>query len=529
MGHNKLKKYKIKLDSIFKKKGLTFLRYLLDAGFDVNAVNNYGTTMLCYAAEWGNLEIAEFLVKNGADANLANSNGSKPLHIASRWGQKDIVKFLLNSGISVNSVHNDNCTPLHYVIAKSEIGRENYGEIIHILAENNADLNWVDSNGLTPLLRAAQKPRKYIVELLLKLGAKVDCLDENEWNILHCCCVQGWFKLVEILLRGRFGMDINSKTISGESPLSFAFLCSRKKMVKLLIKSGADYKCTNSTGWTILHCSVWSVPDLKIVKFLVNEGCDVNAKTSYGATPVIEAAWNLNSKPIVEYLIDYGVDVNGCNVDGWTLLHLACRNKWLEIIKSIVKKNADINAQNFENDTPLHIAVEAYKSDGKTDLIKYLLNAGANCNIENIRGKTPFNIFIKNHRDREVVYLFIINGAYFQSEDYFWMSNSALHIRDILSCTPVSTMGILNKFNHIDLLKLYTIPGVSEKLPSIERLKIASGSCVAQDMAKSVNYEIKTTKYCNVLKKRPIGLIQLCVQTLVEHYTSLNVAKLKID
>ncbi len=65
------------------------------AGADVNAADQFGQTVLVWAAYTGTLEMAELLMQHNADPNLGRS---PPLHYAARFGRADMVQLLLKYG-----------------------------------------------------------------------------------------------------------------------------------------------------------------------------------------------------------------------------------------------------------------------------------------------------------------------------------------------------------------------------------------------------------------------------------------------
>ena len=83
-------------------------------------------------------------------------------------------------------------------------------------------------------------------------------------------------------------------------------------------------------------------------------------------------------------------DVNMRDKDGRTLMHqvltnpLAYRNK----IEALLKKRADINAQDNEGKTPLYIAAER----GCLANVRSLLNKHADANIKDEKGSYPLNV-----------------------------------------------------------------------------------------------------------------------------------------
>lgn len=115
---------------------------------------------------------------------------------------------------------------------------------------------------------------------------------------------------------------------------------------------------------------------------------------------------------------------------------------------------------------------------------------------------------------------FLIHGFYFKTKDYAAISKNRLLKEGILKNTELCTLAVMNKFYNDDLPKMYGIPTVSERLPSIEKLKLLIRSKMAHSIEDSVQYEIQSKGYCNVMNVRPIVLSRLCIFTLVEHYYS---------
>lgn len=504
-------------DSIRNKKGNAWIQFFIDAGLEINTLDNEGYTMLSYAAEYGNMGIIDFLLENGADGNVVNFNGSKPLHLAAQFGHKDIVKLFLNIDIPVDSCDHNGCTALHYIADKKYIpiaARRKYQELILFLVHSGADLNAVDRKRRTPLLLAAQKTSKHIVEMFIKCGADVNCPDENQYTVLHRSSERGWSGIVKLLLEGKFDIDVNAKVSDfsdfQKTPLMIAARFCRKDIAKLLIKHGADIKCKDSVDQTSLHEACYT-ECLDLVKFFVNEGCAIDSKDSCGYSPLLVAASRENFE-IVEYLIESGADVHCCDSDGNMLIHYACENGWLDLVKSLIKKGCDPNVQGEYHDTPLHISAR-YDC---CKIIELLLNVGGDYTIENKEGLTPFQCcLIRSSVDVEGFRLFIKKGAYFKSDDYNIIVNNC-YKKVILQDTKLCTQHFINKFNNADLPKVFEMfEGVKCLLPSIEEMKISIHSKRAQDVAESVEYEIQTNGFCNVLSACPVMLYSLCVRSLV--------------
>jgi hypothetical protein len=93
-----------------------------------------------------------------------------------------------------------------------------------------------------------------------------------------------------------------------------------------------------------------------------------------------------NKPKDVEELLDQGVSPDARDAFGNTLLIIASQNGHKPIMKLLIKRSCDLNAQNNKGQTPLHFCF-AY---GYTDLGEWLVSKGANDQIRNMYGLTCY-------------------------------------------------------------------------------------------------------------------------------------------
>jgi len=103
--------------------------------------------------------------------------------------------------------------------------------------------------------------------------------------------------------------------------------------------------------------------------------------------------------------ISSGADVNSKYM-GWTLLHIAVRNKRTEIAQLLIDKGADVNAKDNRGRAPVHLAVEF----GQKAIVEALIAKGADLNIIDGRADNALTLARKNNQ-KEIAELLIKNGA----------------------------------------------------------------------------------------------------------------------
>lgn len=111
-----------------------------------------------------------------------------------------------------------------------------------------------------------------------------------------------------------------------------------------------------------------------------------------GYQPVMISCMEKNLEKFKELLTDESVKCMDPYFNS-TLLHVACEEESLEMLKMIlIKKTININALDWNGDTPLHIAC----SMGNLEIARLLLEHGAELEIKNLEGKIPLIEVLEN-------------------------------------------------------------------------------------------------------------------------------------
>ena len=146
------------------------LKYLVEAGPDMNIQCKRGYTALMYASERGKVEMVKLLTErlSVSTLNQVNDKGQTALMLAASrcTDNADILKYLVEAGADVNIQCKDGYTALMYASERGKV------EMVKLLTErlSVSTLNQVNDKGQTALMLAASRCTdnadilKYLVE-----------------------------------------------------------------------------------------------------------------------------------------------------------------------------------------------------------------------------------------------------------------------------------------------------------------------------------------------------------------------------
>ncbi len=217
---------------------------LLQAGADVNQTSEFGWTALLVATQNRYYKMGLYLLEHGADPNIANEGGWSPLYIATDnrnieggdyptrkpdMDHLEYIKRLLAAG------------------AKPNLRMSSSTETRTVFTHQ-----WLNEEGATPFLRAAQSGDLVLMKLLLEHGADPSIATDYNVTPLMVACGIGWvegvtyewspqqtYDTVKFLLD--LGADVNAQdTLDRRTALMGAAHKGRNDVIELLVQHGAD-------------------------------------------------------------------------------------------------------------------------------------------------------------------------------------------------------------------------------------------------------------------------------------------------
>ena len=224
---------------------------LLLSGADVNDKAADGTSALVIAAHSGNGELARLLLDSGADPNLMGS-GYAALHIAIGHQDLALVKALIAAGANVNAA----------VISPTPARRDGRD---HAISEQLVNT--------TPFWIAAQYRQTEILKELIAAGADTSFTTESQDTVLMLA-IDGREAFFKEETRGLVD------PAEGER--------QALKLIAYALEIGVDINARNSNGDTALHKAAARGYD-GIVQYLAEHGAELEAVNARGMTPLAYA------------------------------------------------------------------------------------------------------------------------------------------------------------------------------------------------------------------------------------------------
>ena len=328
---------------------------VLMPGVNLNNKDVLGNTALALAAATDQLAIVTTLLER-AELNVPNAIGSTPLIIAAEGGKDKIVELMLEKDADHEVQNHDG----HNALSKAIL--HGHDRVVQMLLDHDAKYR---ATTLSPgnalhIACASEKTKPDLITILVKMSVEIDALDNNHATPLHKACKAGKPENVEALLALK--ADYTVKDRHGRTPLIVAWQNGHSNVVQLLQNHANGQKTPLEPLPSDLNLPTWSLAKLGHVSIL-----------------------QTTLKASCQAINDRDPDTDS------TALHWGLRSKHpehLEITEILLKNNAETDALDDHERTPLHIA--AYL--GNYEATELLLSYKADPNIKNTWDLTPLAI-----------------------------------------------------------------------------------------------------------------------------------------
>jgi ankyrin repeat protein len=255
------------------------------------------------------------------------------------------------------------------------------------LLAGGANVNTVGEYGETPLTLALANGDASMTAKLLKAGADPKVARWNGETPLMIAAGAGSAEAVRLLLDA--GVDVNgAEPKRGQTALMWAASEGHADVVSLLLERGAKVDAVTKSGFNALVFATLK-DHAASVRRLLQAGTDPNYAMPGQTTKILALAASNGSLGAALALVEGGADPNTADRAGNTPLHVAAQKGSLELVKKLLAKGANVNAQNAPTEltgfrpvgglqTPLLIAAR----ENHIDVMKALIDAGADITLK---------------------------------------------------------------------------------------------------------------------------------------------------
>ena len=290
---------------------------LIKAGAKLNIKNDEGESPLHMAIMCSSESLVEEMIQRNISVNEKDNIGQTPCMLAAEFGSTNILKMLLNSNAKINDQDSSGCTAL--IMAIRSFLRDDTSEYdtqcIHLLIENNADVNLVDKNKcnvlMQYLIRWEEPDKQPILNLLINAGCQLDTKEKNGYNVLHLATNCWSTFLVQTFIN--HGVDVNEVTGDNHTPLyvlanDWAYNKDKSiEVAKCLLNNGANPNATHPLSVAAAYNRI------KLVEILLQCGADINdVHPNYGT--VLFNAGVVGNHAMVKLALSYKAKVNIANI-----------------------------------------------------------------------------------------------------------------------------------------------------------------------------------------------------------------------
>lgn len=313
----------------------------------------------------------------------------------------DRIEAFMPDRYLINVFNYRGMTLLHCAVDEDEI------DVMNLLMLYRADLNALDSEGLTSLDIATRNDNERSVKVLLQAGCNINtpglpiaaAAENGNWGLVKLFMQHNQFdaeheinKLFlwkEILkqpyhLKYMLQLSGNQNLLIKGTPLAHLIIQHDAPLdyLSAIIKSKEDANKRDTKGRTALHMAVREA-SLPAIEMLLTLGADPNMLDYKMKAPLhFCRSYNADEK-IIKKLIDGGALINAQDKDGRTILYSSLDNA--ELFQWLVNHHANIHLLDKNSGSIAHHAAKR----SSMDIMKVIIASGVDLNAEDGKGNTP--------------------------------------------------------------------------------------------------------------------------------------------
>jgi ankyrin repeat protein len=422
------------------------VKKLIDAGVNINLLNDKGESLLYEAAMVWALDGFRILINAGADVNLLHKKkwheilkNSMFLNVAVSNNYSDIVRVLIDKGAKINAQDDKGSTLLHIAALNGS------QDVVKLLTAKGALLDTQDDKRDTPLHKAIINKNQEIAQMLIQLGANTNLTNDDGKNPYELAYENGWIDerpgstiAAQFHYKAKKNAIVKSNsTLDKRLPDIPEEECVVKQYTSSALTTGIAEKKKFSDFQNLWYDKDSTEESLKItLHSLITHGFSLNQLYCFSTFSRDSDYFAKNFGVVIKILADDNIKFHAAHNDinaffisflvNYYTIHLkdihssSCGDTLidevngkaivLKCIESLKETESGVNLLDDEKTTPLASAVKTQR----LDIIQILIDAGADVDLKTHYVddlKTPLILAIESFYSDEIVELLLKNNA----------------------------------------------------------------------------------------------------------------------
>lgn len=323
------------VDLIYKNTNEEFIKDCLTIMDDITYVRSENTTLLHYAIDAENYEVAKFILDNELiDPNIVNVEGQTALSISIN---KNVYMFeLLINDKNVDFENFDNETNSMFNLIYTNNVEDKNEKFLMLLEKTTSSHNLINIDGKCVIHYMLDNDDDFLLTQLLDKEIKKDIVYNQKMSYLDYALFVNAKKCMNILKEHGFlffkelPATIFTEGLLEEKVLGLDYIYSSYILANY-VKDSVYYN-----NLALIN----KIKDLKMLRLLFNYGFDINGVSQDIFSPLMIAI-EKNDAELAFFIISRGCLIN-THVNNENALSLAIKNKNISLIKALCDERIDI-------------------------------------------------------------------------------------------------------------------------------------------------------------------------------------------
>lgn len=348
-------------------------RALQEPKIKIDLKDHDGVSPLMHATVGGHIDVVKFLIDKGARVAAKDDVGETPLMKACKEGNIALLRMILDAQIALRKTKTS--TSFNDPKSNDQVSA----------TENKRILDAKDDEGITALMKAAERGSQEACRLLIGEGASVDARDDETWNALMWAALSGQQEIVTMLVK-EYDQLSDYTTEKGETPLMKAAANGYWSVCEFFIQEGAKVNGHDQDHQTALMWAASQGHD-DVVQGLIENEAKVDLQSKIGRTALSYAA-QFGRFEAAKILVEKGeIKIDVQDQDGFTPIFFAILAGHVDLVDYLIEKKSPIEQHSKRAETPLMWAA----MHQQLDCVSLLLKRDADINKQDENGQTALD------------------------------------------------------------------------------------------------------------------------------------------